>query len=192
MTKKIKLILLLPAVLGVLVGVAYAYFTSTAQTADNTFKTGELTIDVTQNSMGGRIDPVIKNWFPGDTAQVTFEVKNTSPKAVNLAAYARGSWNNASLDDTMVKAIKVDYWKSGMTTDWTEIKSDPHGITGIVYYSPSGTNTDLYSVAPGETVWFRVTVKLDENADDAYENQTYTASVHVAATQVGGTFPAEF
>lgn len=182
MFKKLLIVLALVAVGAGSYGIARALFSSNGTTDDNTFTTGALTIVVSQDQMGGQIHPVISNWFPGDTAEVKFEVTNTSPKPINLAAYATGSWN-AGLDDTMVKAIKIDYWKSGMP-DWTEIKSDSNGITGLVYYSPIGTNADLYAVAPGEKVYFKITTEFDIDANNDYANQIYTANITVNATQV--------
>lgn len=167
--------------------VAYAYFSATDTTAENTFETGELTIEVSQDNMAGGISPVISNWFPGDTAVVRFEVKNTSPKDVNLAAYALGSWNVSGLDDTLVRAIKVEAWNGAA---WQPIIDEPTGIFDIVYYSPDGTSSGLWNLGPGKVANLRLTVKLDETADNAYALQTYTASVKVGAVQVGGSFPS--
>lgn len=171
------------------IAITYAYFTAQRTTSDNTFTVGTLSIDLTQNNMAS-ISPVIGNWLPGDETEVKFEVKNTSNVPVNLATYTVGSWGDPALSDTIVKVTELDYWDG---SDWKKIKSNAtSGLSGVVYFSPTGSTTNIYDVAAGESVNFQLKIIFDKTAGDEYQGKTYTASVNVAARQLEGDFPDGF
>ena len=164
-----------------------AYFSDTDTSSANTFATGTLRINIDQ-SMQTTINPVISNWYPGGETTVRFNIQNTGTLPVNLAAYALGSWGVYGLDDSLVKVTKVEYWDAGA---WHTIKEDLTGIAGIVYYSPTGDNVNLWTLPGAATEEFRLTVKFDESADNTYQNKTYTATLHAGAKQVNGpSFPS--
>jgi hypothetical protein len=134
------------------------------------------------------ISPVISNWAPGEETTVRFDVQNTGTLPVNLASYAVGSWGVSGLNDNLVKVTKVEVWNG---SGWQTVTANPAGISGIVYYSPDGTNSSLWEVAGGARAYVKLTVLFDSSADDSYQAQTFTAQIHVGAKQVAAlTFPA--
>lgn len=167
----------------VMTGGTMAYFTATADSANNTFATGTMAVSVDQSN-GIQNTAITNNWQPGKDEVVRFDVVNTGSLPVNLKANVTGAWNDPNLLPTMVKATKVEYFNG---TNWVTIVANDSGITGDVFYSPHGDNNALFTVNGGQRVPFRVTVVLDTTADNSYANHTFTAQLHVQAKQTNAT-----
>lgn len=188
MTKRIIFSLLMIGIaVAAVTGATIAYFTDVATSTGNTLTAGTLNIEFE----GGYLPVNITNMQPGEEKLIRFDVRNTGSLDAFIAAYATGSWNlQDSLDNNLMQVSKVEYWNEG-STSWVPIKTaDP--ITGIVYYSPDGSETALYTLAASQTEQFQLTVKLDETADNAYQGKTYTATINVGAKQTtpGATWPS--
>ncbi len=165
-------------VAGVVIGATSAYFTDTQTSDNNTFTAGTLTISIDQSMQ--TISPVISDWAPGESTTVRFDVHNTGSLPVYLRAFANGTWDDSNLEDTMVKVTKVEYYDNG---DWQTIKEDNTGISGLVYYSQNGEDASLYTLNSGATEQFRLTLLFDANADNSYQDKTYTATITAQARQ---------
>lgn len=167
-----------------LVGATFAFFTDTDNSTGNTLSTGTLEIDIVdQNSSDPfQAESLVTNWQPGEEKLVNFDVKNIGTLPVNLRGFASGTWNDAGLDsENRVKVVKVERYDGG----WQTLMTNAAGITGYFYDSSDGTSGGtLFDLAPGSRSQFQLTVKLDENAGNNFQNKTFTASLQVEAKQL--------
>lgn len=166
-------------------GATFAFFSDTATSATNSFATGTLDIEIDQSGGIFQNSTPITNWAPGEERFVRFDVDNNGSLPVILRAAASGSWVGGVLDPTKVQVVLVEFWNG---SDWQDIASAPEGLTGFVYYSPDGTNSALFQLAGGATEEFRLTVKLDETANNDYQGETFEATLTAEAHQVEEPF----
>lgn len=169
-------------------GAAFAYFSETAQSTGNTLTTGSLDISITDQNADTEFtgESIVSNWAPGQEALVNFDVKNVGTIPVNFRGSASGTWGNPALDvQNMVKVTKVERWNGAA---WETIAANNSGITGDIYYSPTGTNTALFELAPNERAQLQLTVVLDETAGNDFQTETFTATLGVDAKQTNASF----
>lgn len=181
--KKILLsVLTIGLVASVAFGATQAYFTAVETSDANIFNVGTLGVEIKQDGYGyGTGSYVIEeNWKPGDTSEVRFDVVNTKDFPVHLAGFASGTWDDGGLNPEMVKVTKVEAWHSSWGY-WYTIDEDIDGLFGEYYFIDVD---DLRVLNPNETAYFRLTLKFDENADNDYQEQTFTGIVTVAAKQL--------
>lgn len=168
-------------------GATFAYFTDTASSPNNQFTSGKMEIAVDQSStMTHETASPITNWQPGEEKFVRFDVVNNGTLPVNLQGAAFGKWGNGTNPDLlpeMVKVVKAEYWNDTNGT-WRVITSNPNGFEGVLYYAPDNNLGNLQVLQPSQREQFRLTVKLDETADNLYEDRTYNATVQIQAKQV--------
>lgn len=166
-----------------------AFFSDTETAGNNTMTAGSLDVSVSvQNEPTTAFTniPLEDNWAPGEEVLVNFDVNNTGTLPLNLRGAATGTWGEPGLDSqNMVKVTKVERWEG---SGWDELVSNPAGITGLFYYSPDGTNTALFEVAPGAAAQFQLTVKFDEAAGNEFESKVFTTAVQVEAKQTNAPF----
>lgn len=169
-------------------GGTYSYF-SAKKSASGTLSTGTLAIDILEQNTSNPLTFNVPGLVPGETAFVNFDVKNNSDElAVNLRGAAYGEWatpdDMTSPNNALVQVVKVERW-NGV---WETLAGDGvNPITGYFYYSPDGSDSAHFSVPAGGMAQFRLTVKLDEDAGDQYQDEVYNAAVKVQARQVGAT-----
>jgi predicted ribosomally synthesized peptide with SipW-like signal peptide len=182
MNKKIIASLLTILAAGVIVSAGtVAYFTAQGSSEGNTFAAGTLSIDLNNANDSTPLQYSLTNWAPGNQTLVSFDVLNTGSMSINLRGQAGGTWGNPALDEgNVVSVISVERWDG---TQWQTLKTDDGGIAGDFYYSPDGSNSNLYAVNPGEKAQMRLTVKFSPLADDKYQGQTFTAAVEAQAKQ---------
>lgn len=177
------------ASLTLMAGATYAFFTDSATSANNQLTTGTLNISVDQSANIFQNSTTISNWQPGEERLVRFDVVNQGSLPVNLRAIAVGDWAINELDENVVKVVKAEYWNGSA---WTELTANANGLTGYVYYSQFGTDANLFELqANPEREQFRLTIKLDNSADNTYQGQIFNATVRVEARQTtaGATWP---
>lgn len=153
-----------------------AYFTSSSQSDENVFSSGDLQIDVTQNEL-----LTVSNWRPGDTYQLEFKVTNTGTLAQFFKGYLSGSWSDETLGTDVFQIVKVERKLNG---DWQDLVAENITIGDEFYFSSDGTNNTLLGMDPGKFQEYRLTVKLSDQTGDEYQNQVFSTSLHVAAKQV--------
>jgi len=173
-----------------IIGATFAYFSDTETSAGNTFTAGTLEIDITDQNVDTPFasEAIISNWAPGETTNVNFDVKNTGSLPVYLRAAATGSWSDGG-DATLVKVTLAEYWDGD---SWETFASNSGGLTGWVYYSLNGTDSNWFTVAGnGGRAQIRLTVLFDPSANSTYEGKTFTANLTAQARQTttGATWP---
>lgn len=162
-----------------------AYFTSSSQSDKNIFSSGDLKIEITQDDVLS-----VSNWFPGDEKSLEFSVKNSGTLAEYFKGYLGGSWSSENLDSSVFKITKVEREVNGV---W--IVTDQNLNTEQeFYFSSDGTENTLLRFDPDRTQKFKLTVQLDENTTDEYQNETFSASLHLAAKQfvAGSQWPENY
>lgn len=170
----------------------YSYFSATDTATGNTISAGTLTVDLKDQNAATDLDFDVTGIAPGGTSLVNFDVVNggTALLLVNLRGFAQGAWESAvdTPDNNLMKVTKVERWDGAA---WATLVSNPSGITGMFYYSPTGTDAALYTIPAGEKAQFQLTVALDETAGDKYQGKAYNASVTVQTKQATApTWPA--
>ncbi len=183
-TRIVTSILTIGSAGALLVGATFAFFSATSTSTGNTFSTGTLNVSITDQNADTAFqnESLGTNWQPGEERPVKFDVKNTGSLPVNIRGFATGTWGNPSLDSqNKVKVTKVERWNG---SSWETLMSNPSGITGYFYYSPTGTNTSLFAVSGGSRAQLQLTVKLDETAGNDFAGKTFTASLQAEAKQV--------
>ncbi|HRN96068.1 MAG TPA: TasA family protein [Candidatus Levybacteria bacterium] len=173
-------------------GATFAYFTDSVESGNNKFTTGNLTVNILDQNLDTpfQFETLVSNWAPGEPTEVNFDVLNSGTLPVNLRGFALGTWGDNELDsENAVKVTKVERWNG---SSWVMLGLEqPGGITGHFYYSPDGTNNELFELSPSQRAQLRLTVVLDSTADEDFESRTFTSSIHVEAKQTttGATWP---
>ena len=176
-------------------GATYAYFTDSVTSQNNTFSTGTLDINISQNDPDPEsFDNIesISNWAPGDSQLVEFNIQNAGSLPVHLRGFAAGAWTGTfpeafTPDPNLVQVTRVQYRLNGAGT-WTNLVGDgTTPLTGVFHFGTNGLETDLFNVTPGTQVNLRLTVLFDEDAGNEYQGKTYNAKVQVHAKQTNST-----
>lgn len=170
------------AAAALIIGATFAFFSDSETSTGNTFAAGTLEIDILDQNEDTPFETevIVSNWAPGDETLVNFDVKNIGTLPINIRGFATGSWGDDDLDAlNVVKVTKVERFSGG----WEELASDPDGITGLFYYSPTGGDVDLFEVPPDARAQFRLTVEFDEDAGNDFQEETFTSSLTVEAKQ---------
>lgn len=170
----------------------YSYFSASDVSTGNTLSAGTLMVNLENQNAPGDLSFAVSGLAPGGTALVNFDVQNggTANLPVNLRGFASGAWQSVDTpDNSLVKVVKVERWDGSA---WETLVDTPAGITGMFYYSPTGANAALYTIAAGDQAQFQLTVKLDELAGDKYQGEAYDATVTVQTKQVSApSWPAD-
>lgn len=177
--KKIKKPLVLLTILTLfIIGTTGAYFNSKAQSLENVFTAGTLSVEINQQQVAE-----INGWKPGDIESYEFYVENTGELPVYIKGYVSGQWNDSALDPSVVEVTSIERKSHG---NWIPLVLDDE-----FYFSQNGSSEQLFELAPQETSEFRVTTKLSETVGDEYQEKQYAAQVHVAARQTneGASWP---
>jgi hypothetical protein len=158
-------------------GIARAYFSNQIPASSTaTFNTGSISINIGPHSQND-VPFVLDNWMPGDTQEVVFDVNNTSTVPVTLSGSVNGTWGDP-LGDQMVYVIAADYWNGSA---WRGLSTSGHGT---FVYADRDNPSILLQVPSGGSVSLRMTGEFDKNADNRFQNKTYTATLFVTAEQV--------
>lgn len=172
------------AALALVGGSAFAFFTDTATSQNNTFATGTLDVSITDQNEDTPFESqaIVSNWAPGEEALVNFDVKNVGTLPVQLRGFATGTWGNEALDNQdKVKVTRVERFNG---SSWETLLTNSNGITGLFYYTNNGLdNGSFFDVAPGGRAQFRLTVKLDDTAGNDFQSKSFASVLTVQARQ---------
>ncbi|MDD5083664.1 MAG: TasA family protein [Candidatus Moranbacteria bacterium] len=187
----LRSLFMVAAAAAVIGGGTYSYF-SASDTAGGTLSAGTLSVDLLNQNTPDPLSFHVTGMVPGGTTLVNFDVQNggTANIPVNLRGLATGTWDISipSPDPNLIKVTQVERWNGSA---WEVLVNSPSGITGVFYYSPTGTDAALYTIAAGDKAQFRLTVKLDEAAGDKYQGKTFDAILAVQTKQATApTWPA--
>jgi predicted ribosomally synthesized peptide with SipW-like signal peptide len=220
MNKKALLSLVMVGTLTLGVVGSYAWFTSKAESKDNNFRTGKLTVGVTsnKNTVGdSQVIALSSVAQPGDI--ITAGANGQSGPAVidivnngdfNLAYLANFEftsadkglsekiyiydWKNEVVDSTG-KVTEIDHFINNgkdvygfYTSDQVDTdKNDKVSLAEWVASNNNGMNInngwDPGAIKPGYTVRNTITLKVDEDANDDFQNKTLGLKYKVLATQ---------
>jgi predicted ribosomally synthesized peptide with SipW-like signal peptide len=185
--KKIRKPLLILSLFVVLaISSTTAYFTSFSESEENIFTSGNLNIEVTQDSVLS-----VQDWAPGSQELLEFSIVNIGSMAEHVKGYLGGTWSNETLDPSVFEIKQLERKVSDV---WVVVDSDGLTLSEEFYLSADGTEATLLELNPNEKEDFRVTIGLSEETGDEYQNETFSMSLHVAAKQVylGSEWPATY
>lgn len=163
-----------------------AYFTSSSQSDENIFTSGDLKIEVTQDNVLS-----VNNWFPGDSHTMEFSVTNTGSMAEFVKGYLGGSWGTENLDNSVFEITKLE---RKVNDTWIVVDNDGLNIDEEFYFSSDGTENTLLGLDPGGVQNYRLSVLLNETTGDEYQNEIFSTSLHFAAKQTvaGAGWPESY
>ncbi len=164
-----------------------AYFTGTHVSDDNVFTSGDLKVEVVQDEVLNA-----SNWIPGDEHTLEFSMKNTGTMSEYVKGYLGGEWNESNLGvENTFRIAKLERKVNG---EWVVVDSDGLELNEDFYLSAGGTETGLIELGSGESEEFRMSIKLDENIGDEYQDEYFTAQLHLAGKQVvdGASWPSSY
>ncbi len=173
--KTYKPLLILSMFVVLVISTTTAFFTSSSESDDNIFKSGDLEIDVIQDNVFN-----VQEWSPGSEHTLEFSMLNNGTLNEYVKGYLGGSWDNESLDPTVIKISKLE---RRVNNEWLVIESGAREIGDEFYLSDDGTMYSLIELGSGSKEDFRITVKLVETIGDEYQNEIFVANLHLAARQ---------
>jgi len=181
-----KPLLILSFVVALAISSTTAYFTGLSQSDDNIFTSGNLDIDVTQDDV-----LAVQNWSPGSEQLLEFAMTNTGSMTEYVKGYLGGVWNSDGLDSSVFRIEKLE---RKIADAWVTINADGLSMDEEFYLSAEGRENTLFELAPGAREDFRLLISLSEEAGDEYQNEFFTANLHLAAKQVviGSQWPAMY
>ncbi|HLN18616.1 MAG TPA: TasA family protein [Patescibacteria group bacterium] len=160
-------------------GATYAWFNDQGQ-VNGTSTTGDIELRIYDQNTTNAFNFHLTNLAPGETKQLNFDIANVGTLPQYLRGWITGEWGDSSLDENLMQIVRVERWTGSA---WDTLTSNDNGITGAFYYSPNGTDSNLFQVDPNNRAQLRLTVKLDEDANNTYENRTFNAQLTIQARQ---------
>lgn len=191
-----------------LLGTTYAWFTDSATSSGNTITSGVLDVELykwTKNDAGEVVGTALSElakagkdtsvfsadvlWEPGHTQVAYLSIKNNGSLdlkyrvAVIVTAGADVDGDKADITEVMFYEITPDK-KFGEVTAWSGINAKQVKL--------GNNNTDAEDVTllagkngnPGEEHFFALSVHMDEEAGNKYQNETVTFDIVVLAGQL--------
>ncbi len=166
------------------IGATRAYFSTQNNSPENIFLSGNLDIEVTQDSVLN-----IENWKPKDIHTLEFKISNTGSMPTYVKGYIDGFWSDPNLESEMFDILKIER-KVG--ENWVAITQDGLELKEEFYLSADNTEQSLLQLEPNAFAEFKITTQLHESTPDEYQNQSFSVSLHMAGKQVvnGSGWPA--
>ncbi len=177
-----------------LVGTTYAWFTDTATSTGNTITTGTLDVDLFVHDENGRTEldaddatapdaPVFGTdilWEPNMTQVRYFSIKNNGSLALKYKVVIEVTVHNATnydLTDVMYYQVTP-----GATYDGAPVTAWDYNDEHAVKAGPNG-DVENVRLLPNSENFFAVSIHMDENANNNYQNSTITFDIKVLAGQ---------
>jgi len=163
-----------------------AYFTSSSESDENIFASGNLKIEVEQDDVLS-----VQDWFPGSEHTMEFSMLNTGSMPEYVKGYLGGSWDQGELNSSVFRISKME---RKINDTWIAINNEGLDINDEFYFSSDGTENTLLELLAGAEENFRLTIILDDETSDEYQNQVFTASLHLASKQIeiGSMWPENY
>ncbi|MBU0974914.1 M73 family metallopeptidase [Patescibacteria group bacterium] len=184
--KSYKPLLILSLFVIFVISTTTAYFTNSSQSDENVFTSGDLKIEVTQDNVLS-----VQNWFPGSEHSMEFSMTNTGSMTEYAKGYLGGIWSSEELDTSVFEITKLE---RKVNDEWLVINSTGLNIGDEFYLSADGSELNLLELIPGAREDFKLTTKLSETTEDQYQNEFFSASLHLAARQIddGAEWPVNY
>lgn len=178
--------LLALALLGVSVGLVTAYFSSDGWLRGQVLGTSSLTIQVE------KIEPsVFDKFLPGESQAFVWQISNTGDTPVHLAGRFNGNWAKPELESQKFKIVNLKYRLPSEQT-WQTIAIDAIVSGQSWFFSPTGSESDLFTLPAESRLMVQGDLLLDASADNQYQTTDFPFSLQVIAKQTTGaaTWPA--
>lgn len=184
--KTFKPLMILSMFVILVISTTTAYFTSSTESDDNIFMSGDLAVEVIQNNLF-----TVQEWSPGSEHSIEFSIVNNGTINEYVKGYLGGSWDNEVLDSSVFEITKLE---RKINNEWISMNSNGMEIGDEFYLSADGTNLSLIKLDPGSQEDFRLAVKLSEFTGDEYQNETFVANLHLAGKQSieGADWPSNY
>ncbi len=165
-------------------GATKAYFTTQSNSPENIFLSGNLDIAVTQDSVLS-----VDNWKPTDIHTIEFKLSNTGSMPTYVKGYINGFWSDPNLEASVFDILQIER-KIG--ENWVAVTQNGLELEEEFYLSADGTEQTLFQLEPEQVAEFRIITQLNEATPDEYQNQSFSASLHMTGKQVtdGSDWPA--
>ncbi len=163
-----------------LLGTTFAWFTDSATSKGNIIKTG--TLDVELMAWNGTSYEAVNgavidsdNWEPGATEVVYLAIANKGSLDLKYKVALDVYGISKNLHEVMEYAITPDATPSAPVDEWT------NGIA--VNPGRNATEANGVTLPAGQTNYFALSVHMDENAGNAYEEAQIKFDITVLAAQ---------
>lgn len=133
--------------------------------------TASLSLGVSDDDNSGTIDLPFNNLKPGETQSLKFNVTNTG--SIDATGSVGSNFSNST------PPANVDYSQLSVGIHADNIRTQP--VLTPVTQLPS--SWDLGTIKAGETKTYFVDVKLDQNANNSWQNKSFGGEVPVTLTQ---------
>lgn len=146
--------------------------------------------------------PTVEDMLPGETRDVYVGVRNIGTASFDYRAWVTGTWGNEDLDeqnmiavtnvrrfgtgcaDVQCQDLRAYYTGLGVThigpTPFTDFAGP---ITGYFGFMQGVFGDADFTLDPNEAQIFRVSVTLSPDADNDFQDQTFTYTLNVEAKQ---------
>ena len=176
----ISSVLALALCFAMLLGTTFAWFTDSATSKGNIIKTGNLDVELMawngtsyEAVNGAVIDS--DNWEPGATEVVYLAIANKGTLDLKYKVALDVYGISKNLHEVMEYAITADATPSNPVGDWT------NGVA--VNPGRNATEANGVTLPAGQTNYFALSVHMDENAGNAYEDAQIMFDIAVLAGQ---------
>lgn len=173
-------VLALTLCFAMLLGTTFAWFTDSATSKGNIIKTG--TLDVELQAWNGTSYEAVNgavidsdNWEPGATEVVYLAIANKGTLDLKYKVALDVYGISKNLHEVMEYAITADATPSNPVGEWTE------GVA--VNPGRNATEANGVTLPAGQTNYFALSVHMDENAGNAYEEAQIKFDITVLAAQ---------
>lgn len=177
------------------IGTTFAWFSDTAVSANNKIVAGSLQIQLSMYDgesyvdIGNRNTPIFgvgsvaRNdnsstlWEPGKTQVAYLAIKNNGNLALkyNVDLEVTNPENGKNLYEVMKYSVTTDAEENSVG-EW-------NATDGIAVPVTKQTVYEGFTLTPGQTKYFALSVHMDENADDKYQDGEIQFNLNVFATQ---------
>lgn len=171
------------SIFGLFVGVSLAYFIYAGQTEAVATNTGSIELVITSTTPSE-----LENWLPGEEKDLEYVIQNSGSSSLFIKAYLNGEWEDQSLSTSVAQIVYLDIWDGN---SWVPLRIQPPQLGEEFEFYYDYTQAELREIIPNQEVRLRVGLKLDESTDNAYQNQAFQTSLHVAGRQTteGANWP---
>jgi len=202
MNKKILISLsIIGLISAMVIGGTWAYFSGTTASTGNTFGSGLMEFRIARPGSTNHTIFNVSNLKPGQVVEGYIGVVNDSTENLDMKwkAWISG-WDTGTLDSVLDVRITLhpmgydydDFTAAGYTiagpdnhevTDWTHIHNLTSGNTILAWdYACCEGCVD----EPFRVKWaaiYKIEIKMQETAGNAYQNQSFTGDINFYATQ---------
>lgn len=164
-------------IVGLMVGLAIAYFSYQAQSQPLSLTTGQFSLVVNQQP-----DAIQPAWLPGESRQLSWSVANTGTAPVFLKGQLNGSWQDSQLSSSKVTLAQLQM-KRASDAVMTTVPLVDTNLPVSFLFSPTTNESELWEIQPGETIDLQADLFLSNSAGNEYQGAELASVLTVTARQ---------